>query len=139
MVTLKAKFSSKLAYSYHNVLFISVWLWNIYSCPYDRWPHSLTSLEIISFTLHQTDTRILNYNISGKFTVLDFKKKIRTSVLQISSLALYRLSYPRLFDDAGLNYSFESNAMQGVVVCDISHHMTGELTSSLFWCFKSNW
>ena len=49
-----------------------------------------------------------------------FKSKTRiwTSDLLISSLALYRLSYPGSINDAGINFSLESNAMQGVVVCD---------------------
>ena len=58
---------------------------------------------------------------------------IRTSDLQISSLALYQLSYPGSIDGTGLNLSLESDAVQGVVVCDtICHHLTSELTSSLF-------
>ena len=48
---------------------------------------------------------------------------------QISSLALYHLSYP----GSSLNLSLESNAMQGVVMCDtICHDFTNELTSHLF-------
>jgi hypothetical protein len=51
---------------------------------------------------------------------------------QISSLALYHLSYPGSIDGTGLNFSPENNAMRGVVVCDtISHDLTGELTSPL--------
>ena len=52
-----------------------------------------------------------------------FKRKIRswtgirTSDLQISSLALQNLSYPGSIDGTGLNLSLESNAMLGVVVC----------------------
>ena len=46
------------------------------------------------------------------------KRKIRNSNLQISSLALYHLSYPGSIDGTGLNFSIESNAMQGIVVYD---------------------
>ena len=31
---------------------------------------------------------------------------------------LYHLSYPGLIDGKGQNFSLESNAMQGVMVCD---------------------
>ena len=53
-----------------------------------------------------------------------FKRKIRTwtgiriSDFYISVLALYHLSYPGSIKDTDLNFSLESNAMQGVVVCD---------------------
>ena len=62
---------------------------------------------------------------------------IGTSDLQISSLALYHLNYMGSIDITGLNPSLESNAMQGVVVCDIiCRHLTGgELTSSLLIYF----
>jgi len=43
------------------------------------------------------------------------------------------LSYPGSIDGTGLNLSLESNAMQGVVVCDtVSRRLIDELTSSLF-------
>ena len=37
----------------------------------------------------------------------------------ISRSVPWRLSYPGSIDDTGLNFSLESNAMQGVVVFDI--------------------
>ena len=49
----------------------------------------------------------------------------------ISSLVLYHLSYLGSIDGTGLNLSPESNATEGIVVCD-SHHLSGELTSSVF-------
>jgi hypothetical protein len=46
------------------------------------------------------------------------------------------LSYPGSIDRTGLNVSLESNIMQGDVICDtVSHHLTGELTSSPFMYF----
>ena len=43
---------------------------------------------------------------------------------------LYHLSYPGSIDGTGPNFSLESNAIQGVVVCDtLCHHLTFELTS----------
>ena len=79
----------------------------------------------------------------GASRVFKFKRKIRTwtgnwtSDLQISSLALYYLSYPGSLDGTGLNLSPKSNAMQGIVVCNtICPHFTCEITLSyLFWCF----
>ena len=48
-----------------------------------------------------------------------------------SSMELF--SYPGPIDGTGLNFSLESNAMQDIVVCDnICHHLTAELTSSIF-------
>jgi hypothetical protein len=43
---------------------------------------------------------------------------------------LYHLSHPGSIDGTGLNFSLESNAIQGAVVSDtICHNFTGELTS----------
>ena len=54
----------------------------------------------------------------------------------VSGLALCHLSCTGSIDGGDLNLSLESNAMQGVVVCDtICHHLTGELTSALFIYF----
>ena len=62
--------------------------------------------------------------------------KIWTSVLQISSLVLYHLSYPGSIDGASPNFSLESNDMQDIVVCDtFYHHLTSALTLSLFIYF----
>ena len=71
--------------------------------------------------------------------ISDFKRKIQTWTgiqnldFQISSLALYHLSYPGLIDSKGLILSLKSNAMQGILVCvTIYHQLTGKLTMPLF-------
>ena len=52
--------------------------------------------------------------------ILDFKRNIQTWIeirtldFQISSLVLYHFSYPHSIDGTGLNFSLESNAMQGM-------------------------
>ena len=68
--------------------------------------------------------------------ISNFKRKILictrilTSDLLISSLALYHLNYPGSVYSTGLNLSLESNAMQGVVVCDNNcHNLTHEITN----------
>ena len=62
-----------------------------------------------------------------------FQEKNSNLDLQITSLALFHFKYPGPIEGTGLNLSLEDNAKQGVVVCDtICHHLTGELTSSLF-------
>ena len=64
---------------------------------------------------------------------LDFKSKIQTwigiriSGLQISSLAIYYLSYLGSIDGTGLNLSLESNAMGS---CDT---LTSKLTLAFFF------
>ena len=71
--------------------------------------------------------------VPWEITISDIERKIRISDLRISSLALYHLNYPGSIDGTGLNLSLESNAMQGVVVCDtVSRRLIDELTSSLF-------
>ena len=58
------------------------------------------------------------------YAISDFKGKIRTWTgilpldLQISSLALYHLSYPDSVNSIGQNLSLESNGMQGILFCD---------------------
>ena len=74
--------------------------------------------------------RNYNFRFQGNIRIWS---GIQASDFHISSLALYHLSYPGSIDGTGLNIPFESNDVQGVVVYDtICHHLTGELTSSLF-------
>ena len=71
-----------------------------------------------------------NLNSKEKFEPgLEFEPRTSRSLAWHS----YYLSYPGSIDSTGLNFSPQSNAMQGIVVCDtICHHLTGELTLSLF-------
>ena len=57
-----------------------------------------------------------NYNLNSR--KIRNWTRIWTSDLQISSLPFYHLSYPGSIDGTCLNLSLESNAMQGVVICD---------------------
>ena len=51
----------------------------------------------------------INNTITEIQVLFKFKRKIRTSDLRISSLALYHLSYPDSIESTGLNLPLESN------------------------------
>ena len=54
--------------------------------------------------------------------------EIRTLDFQISNLTLYHFNYPDSIDSIGLNFSVESNAMEGVFLVSIAicYHLIGE-------------
>ena len=102
--------------------------------------HCLSSLDrrtnfvfIYSGVLNQIDKWLVKFKFKFKTRILVWIR-IQISDLQISSLALYHLSYPGSIDDTGLNFSLESNAMQGAFVCDtVCPRLTGELRVYFFF------
>ena len=101
-----------LSLSHFNYVFI-----NLYqnSVSHLRFNEILNWINIIFFLPIGQILGLLDMNSQFKF-----KRKIRTwtgiwtSDLQISSLALYHLSYPGLIDGTGLNLPLEMNAIQAL-------------------------
>ena len=83
---------------------------------------------MLSHKIGKTRPLLPNTNL-----IILFQEKNSSLELQISSLAIYHLSYPGSIDGTGLNIPLENNGMQHVVVCDtICYYLTDKTNFILF-------